>query len=64
MEVLTTGLATCQPWPCSTQIFGLPACRRIGQNIGLPWGEKIGCLEIFKMKNRETYTRPPTVYQT
>lgn len=38
--LLVKGTDTCQPLPCSMQIFGLPACRQIGQNTGLPWGEK------------------------
>lgn len=36
IKVLATEISTCQPLPCSMQIFGLPACRQIGQNTGLP----------------------------
>lgn len=61
--LIVEGTATCQPLPCSMQIFGLPACRQIGQNTGLPWGEKY---HVFRdTKNfKKSLPRPPTVYQT
>ena len=36
------GFPTCQPWLCSKQRSGLPACRQTDQNTGSPGGEEAG----------------------